>query len=338
MNYLQVANAIETYNMKAQSFQTLFREFDFQGFLKMSAQMNVIYSYHILAKYNPLAVPEAAALSNYNALCQFYTSHLSACFSERFPTDKLSELLDLYESIPEQYRELLTGWQPEQQEIALCRKIIEENTFFRTYGKERFIKYQAEFMDAVLAKSLPNMSAEDVRGLVGMHLLDEERVKGFLAKGLLSDTTPMPLVYEALGIEQPVSLTKEAVKTVGVTYRTKSGESRQALLADLNTLDPQQLRLVPYLYQKQGQPDTNAVAVYWGDEDIANLSQTTVDAIFGQIEDPQFTVTGYEVTGGYSANASYGVKVSFKVSGMPKKEAPEADKNQSIVVSNPMNI
>lgn len=340
MDYLQIKNAIDTYNLKAQSFRSLFRDFDFQGFLKTSAQMNTLYSYHILAEYNPSAVPETRTLENYNMLSQFYASHMSACFSGRFQTDKLREMLDLYESIPEQYHELLTGWKPGKEEVSLCHKIIRENNFFQIYGRERFTEYKDAFLEAVLAKSLPNMGEEDIRGLIGTGLLDEEKFQGFRAKGLLADDTPLSLVYEALGVEQPVSIRVDAIKAVGTTFRTKSGAARQELLADLNALEEkEQLRLVTYIFQKQGHPDTNAVAVYWGEEDIANLSQTTVDSVFERMENPRFELTDYELIGGYSPNASYGIKVSFRATGMPKKENAEVpDTNRSMVVSNPMNI
>lgn len=339
MSYLEIKNAIDSYNLKAQSFRRLFEEFDFRGFLKSSTQMMDLHTYQLLEKYNPGAVPEVKSMNNYNSLESFYSAHLSSCFSERFDTTELNQLTSLYESIPKQYRNLLTGWQPNDAELNLIHRVISEQEFFLVQTKERFLKYKNQFLEAVLAKSLPNMNEEDIRGLIGTNILTEDKLKEFIKKGILSETANLSLVYEALGIEQPVVINKDSVKVVGTTYRTKSGELRQELIAQLNeSAEKASLSLVPYIFQKEGQPDVNAVAVYWNNEDIANLSQTTVDAIYEQIENPRFELLNYEIIGGYSANSSFGIKVSFRATGVPKIKEEEINTNQSLVVGNPMNI
>lgn len=339
MDYLTIKNAIDTYNLKSQSFRKTFEAFDFRGFLKTSAQMMDLYTYQLLEKYNSGAVPEVKNMKNYDSLGAFYSSHLSNCFSDHYQTTGLEELVSIFESIPEQYHDLLVGWKPNKSELNLIHKTIEDQTFFYIQTKERFTKYKNQFMEAVLAKSLPNLGEEDIRGLIGSDVLTEDKLKDFIKKGLLSETANLSNVYEALGLEQPIVIEKNAIKAVGTTYRTQSGESRQELLAKLNgNTEEESLSLVPYIFKKDGQPDANAVAIYWNNEDIANLSQSTVDAICEQIENPRFELTNYEIVGGYSANASYGIKVSFRVTGIPRNKEEEANMNQSLIVGNPMNI
>lgn len=342
MNVLQIKNAIDTYNLKAQVYQSLFREFDFQGFFKMAAQMNSLLSYQLQKKENPLAVPEVRSFSAFTTFQNFLSNHVMGCYSDRYRLQELSDFMEAYEAVPERYRSILVGWKPEKEQVMLCHKVLADGEYFMVYGKENMYSCMEEYLDTVLAKSLPNMKADDIRGFVGLGYLTEDRLEGFRQRGILPGAEKLTGVYEALGLEPPKVLIKTGIKAVGTTFRTKSGASRQELLIELNSSqEKEQLTLEPYLFRKEGHPDTQAISVQWKGEDIANLSQATVDDIYGQLADPQFRLVDYEVIGGYSSTSSYGIKLSFEAKGMPHREESKSDTEsyqRAVTQANPMNI
>jgi len=338
MRVLEIKNALETYNLKANQFRATFRDFDFQNYFKTYAQLQNVLAYHLQKQESPLAVPEMNTFKAYNQFNSYLNNLMLACYGDKFHIEALSEFVDAYKAIPDAYRPMIDGWQPSRAQLDLCDKVLSNAEYLLVFGKENMQAYIAEYLDASLAKSLVNMNEADIQGMIGYGVITEEKIQQFAQDNLLPDTSKLSKIYEALGLELPQTVSKTDIKTKGTTFNTKNGVSRQELLIELNeSQDNEHLTMMPYIFKKEGQPDVPAVAIMWNGEDIANLPQPIVDSIYEQMSDPQFTLTNYEIIGGYSPNSSYGLKVSFDVTGRPKEKEVEQSQVVAAVI-NPMNI
>lgn len=338
MTQYQIKNTIDSYKLNAQKFHQAFLDFDFQGFLKNAAQVLAFPFYDARASFLPLDVPEATSLDNLIKLNSMYEKLINNCCIGKYDTSSLSEMLDHYESIPEKYRNLLDCWCPNRQEISLMKKTIEDSTYLQVLGVERLMQYKTAYVDAMLAKLLPKLTSTEIQSAVGTNVLTEGKIRTLKSRGLIENEEACRAVYDALGIEVPIRIEK-TIKTAGVTYKTEQGESRQTLLHQLENESKISLYLETYIFQKAGNAPINAIRVMWDGKDIASIPQTVVDEIFAVCESPSLTVTDYKVIGGYSANASRGLQISFTATGMKKEVEDVSDDEEALLLrNNPLNV
>lgn len=202
------------------------------------------------------------------------------------------------------------------------------------------MKYKTAYIDAMLAKLLPKLTSTEIQSAVGQNILTESKIRNLKSRGLIENEEACRAVYDALGIEVPIRIEK-TIKTAGVTFKTEQGESRQALLQQLENQGKVSLYLEQGTFQKDGCAPVINLKVMWDGKDIASLPQTVVDEIFAACESPSFVVTDYKITGGYSATASRGLQISFVATGLKKEEIEEEtsfDEESSLLKNNPMNI
>lgn len=341
MSYQNLKNTIDLYNSKAHDYKTLLQEFDFQGFLKASAQVDILITHHAFSKTNPLPTAEANTARLYKQIGQFMASNIASCFSDKFPVDDLEMFLDAYESIPEKYHQFC-HLNLSKEELLICHKVLDASTLYRLYGKEKLTSYKDEYMTALLAKSLPLMSEDELQNLIGTNVLTEKQFLSFKQNNLFPENMDLTYLHEAFGLPMEKVVTYKKIKSVGTTFKTKETDTpRQELLDELHKRglegERDTLQLIPYIYTDD-KKSCNAVMVRWGKEDIANLSQAFVDTAYNTFDNPTFTITDYEVTGGYSQRASYGLTLDIKISGIEKTETQAETETAFVQSANPMNI
>ena len=339
MTQHQIKNAIHSYELNAQKFHQAFLDFDFQGFLKNAAQVLAFPFYDTRASFFPLDVSEATSFSHLVQMNTLYEKLIGNCCAGKYDTSTLSDMLDQYEAIPEKFRNLLDCWCPNRQEVSIIKKAIEDSTYLQVLGVERLMQYKTAYVDAMLAKLLPKLTSSEIQSAVGTNVLTESKIRILKSRGLIKDEEACRAVYDALGIEVPIRIEK-TIKTAGVTYKTKQGESRQTLLQQLENQGNVSLYLETSIFQEPGCAPVNNIRVMWDGKDIASFPQTVTDEILATCESPSLTITDYKVTGGYSANASRGLQVSFVATGLKKDTEEEtfSDEEELLLKNNPMNI
>lgn len=340
MGYQDIKNTIDLYNSKANDYLKLLKTFDFQGFLKASAQIDTIIAHHTFFKVNPLSMAEIKSFSLYNGVATLMTNQISNCFSDKFPIKALEELVEQYESIPEKYRQFVT-LKLSDEELAACHKVLESYTTYALYGKEKLLRFKDDYLSSLLAKSIPFLPEQELQRFIGTQTLTEKQFLSFKQNGYFPEGTDLTYLYESFGLPTEKTVSYAGVKAAGTTFKTKESDmARQDLLATLDKRSKEGekdiLTLTPYIYTDSA-GSRNAVAVYWGKEDVANLPQAFVDTAYEAFEAPTFTVTDYEITGGYSARASYGIKMNITVSGISKEQAASQEITEQQTI-NPMNI
>lgn len=340
MGYQNIKNTIDLYNSKANDYITLLKTFDFQGFLKASAQIDSIIAHHTFQKTNPLSMAEVKTFSLYNGVAQLITNQIANCFSDKFQIKELEEFLEQYESIPKNYRQFVT-LKVSDDELSVCRKVLDNYTLYSLYGKDKLLQFKEEYMSSLLAKSIPFLPEQELQRFIGTQTLTEKQFLSFKQNGYFSEDTDLTYLYEVFGLPTEKTVSYTGVKAAGTTFKTKESDTaRQELLATLDKRckegERDTLTLTPYIYT-DNTGSRNAVAIYWGKEDIANLPQSFVDIAYNTFEAPTFTVTDYEITGGYSARASYGIKLNITVSGISKEQIARQEITEQQTL-NPMNI
>lgn len=107
----------------------------------------------------------------------------------------------------------------------------------------------------------------------------------------------------------------------GVTQKNEDGSSRQQNIRDLAEEAKKGTKIVlraeHFFYTPEGGQPENAVKVFWGDKELGVIDKGTIQNAYAKFENPQFTATLTEVTGGGVKNdgtpLSYGLKLKFGI-------------------------
>lgn len=106
------------------------------------------------------------------------------------------------------------------------------------------------------------------------------------------------------------TVNREIFRVVGVTFKNPGGRSRQTILREIKREEPLPFHFSLKKYDYEGKP---AVGVFYGEEQVGNISTGDLKRALSQIE--RFDkVESYDVTGGFKMDdgesASFGLDIA----------------------------
>ena len=330
---IDIQNKITTYENNAEAVRRFLATFDYTTIDTILAPLKPVFNYGV---FKELRSNPVDSLASYEKLAQRLNKMSALFFGEQCQNnlEALENNVEFCKSV-KGYEYLINGWTPSNASLTVADSILNVAREICVIGKDRFAAFVNNYLTEVFARWLPNATAEEARVLVNKNYINEQTLNTYIDLGYVKPNDISGLFTE-LGVNAPETVSYTDLKIKGCTYNTSTGESRQSLLASLKVTDSAVVTLKPYTYTPQNGEPEPAVAVMWDGKDVGTLDKGVVQQLFEKYESPKFDVKGFEVIGGYNSSASFGMKISFDVTGKMKEE--NANANNVATEYNPLNV
>ncbi len=328
-----IQNIIKRYEDNAENVKKIISGFDFTTACRILAPLQPIFAYRALKTVGANPVNN---LQVYERLAASLSKMSNIFFGESFQKslENLEDAVEFSKTVAGNETFVKT-WVPSRDTISICESVLNPSRDICFVGQEFFNQTINDYLSECFGRWLPNATENEVREMIQKGYVTEKLLDSYVQRGFAT-ISELSAVYAALGVETPDTFVYTDLKIKGTTYNTnKDGSSRQEHLARIAQSNGQaEITLKGYTYTpKNGQPEP-AVAVMCNGVDIGNIGADVVKQIYAVVKDPSFKVTSYQTTGGYNSSASYGLKISFEVTGHKITQQEETTEESF----NPLNI